>query len=296
MQSDHEIEQLLRKAPAPPVPPGLEGRLISQAGGLARSATPGWRWFSVFQRRSWAPALALFAVVAGLLTTLAFQQTTLNALKEEKERAGQAPVADTQSRAQEQTALNQEYELLQRQHAELQALRAEMAEIERLLAQRPQLAAENEALRGELSRLTPNIAVPSEIQEILVEARSKAERIQCVNNLKQIGLAARIFATEHHTPLPLDFLSMTNELSTPKTLVCPSDRTRSEAPMRSWEEFVRVGSSYNMLSPGVPEEIPGAVYVRCPLHNNVARADGSVLQLPADTQFIQRDGYWEVQQ
>ena len=44
-----------------------------------------------------------------------------------------------------------------------------------------------------------------------------------------------------------------------------------------------------------PEQFPGAVYVRCPFHNNVARADGSVMQLPPEQQLVQRNGYWEIQ-
>jgi type II secretory pathway pseudopilin PulG len=75
---------------------------------------------------------------------------------------------------------------------------------------------------------------------------ARAQRIACVNNLKQIGLATRLYASDHDEKLPwqvaqedggsLSFLSspnlfehfrvMSNELSTPKILVCPSDRQR----------------------------------------------------------------------
>lgn len=73
---------------------------------------------------------------------------------------------------------------------------------------------------------------------------AKAPRIKCVNNLKQIGLAFRIFASDHHEKFPLEIstrdggskefvefglvlphlLVISNELSTPKLLICPSDR------------------------------------------------------------------------
>jgi hypothetical protein len=36
----------------------------------------------------------------------------------------------------------------------------------------------------------------------------KAERIKCVNNLKNIGLASRIFATDHQDRFPFEVLSM----------------------------------------------------------------------------------------
>ena len=72
----------------------------------------------------------------------------------------------------------------------------------------------------------------------------RAPRITCVNNLKQIGLAFRIFATDYHEKFPMEIpvrdggtkefaefglvvphlLVISNELTTPKLLICPSDR------------------------------------------------------------------------
>ncbi|HTI97458.1 MAG TPA: hypothetical protein VL527_01040 [Dongiaceae bacterium] len=77
-----------------------------------------------------------------------------------------------------------------------------------------------------------------------------AQRIQCVNNLKQVGLAFRIWAADHDDKYPVDlsltnshasewiaagdatpfFQVMSNELSTPKILVCPADRNHYPAP------------------------------------------------------------------
>jgi prepilin-type processing-associated H-X9-DG protein len=70
-----------------------------------------------------------------------------------------------------------------------------------------------------------------------------APRISCVNNLKQVGLSFRIFATEHNGRLPMDvpvaqggtkevvpfgavfphLVVISNELSTTKLLYCPKD-------------------------------------------------------------------------
>ncbi len=76
-----------------------------------------------------------------------------------------------------------------------------------------------------------------------------ARRINCVNNLKQIGLAYRIWEGENGDKYPMgisatiggssemaatgnvvqSFQVMSNELSTPKILYCPADTTRTWA-------------------------------------------------------------------
>ena len=78
----------------------------------------------------------------------------------------------------------------------------------------------------------------------LSKARTRAKAICCNCNLKQIGLAFRTWALDHHKTNPMDvptalggtreylasgevfrhFLVMSNELSTPRILVCPKDR------------------------------------------------------------------------
>ncbi len=86
----------------------------------------------------------------------------------------------------------------------------------------------------------------------LARAKAKAQRISCVNKLKQIGLSFRIFATDNGDLFPMNvaytnggsqdfidnvdqaawrtFQTMSNELSTPKVVLCPSDSlNRKEA-------------------------------------------------------------------
>ncbi|MDR3456991.1 MAG: prepilin-type N-terminal cleavage/methylation domain-containing protein [Verrucomicrobiae bacterium] len=91
----------------------------------------------------------------------------------------------------------------------------------------------------------------------LAAAKKKAQRINCVNNLKQCGLAFKIWAGDQTANYPMGvsvdkggtkefitgadtfrhFLVMSNELSTPKILVCPADIERTAA-----EQFRRLSN------------------------------------------------------
>src|SRR6266850_3959548 len=77
---------------------------------------------------------------------------------------------------------------------------------------------------------------------------SCAPRIFCVNNLKQIGLSFRQWALDHQDRFPMEvsvtnggtmefvntgivwahFTVMSNELNTPKVLLCPADKRRAD--------------------------------------------------------------------
>ena len=75
----------------------------------------------------------------------------------------------------------------------------------------------------------------------LAKAKAKAQRIKCVNNLKNIGLGFRIFSTDNNGAFPWTvdtnnggtavagaftwqhFNAVSNELSTPAIILCPSD-------------------------------------------------------------------------
>ncbi len=95
----------------------------------------------------------------------------------------------------------------------------------------------------------------------LAKAKAKAQRIKCVNNLKNVGLAFRIFATDNGDRFPMSlstneggsseyttaanaaftymhYVTMSNELSTPKIIVCPSDGNKTEAT--NWTTHMNV--------------------------------------------------------
>jgi len=78
-------------------------------------------------------------------------------------------------------------------------------------------------------------------------SRPKAQQINCVNNLKQIGLSYRLWGGDNGEKYPANvstnaggtmelvpsgfafpnFLVMSNELGTPKIIICPEDKKRS---------------------------------------------------------------------
>jgi len=90
----------------------------------------------------------------------------------------------------------------------------------------------------------------------LAAAKRKAQRINCVSNIKQVGIAFRLWEGDNNDRYPMAvstlyngakekiyssgsgaptagygltnvFTVMSNELSTPKILICPADQTRS---------------------------------------------------------------------
>jgi prepilin-type N-terminal cleavage/methylation domain-containing protein len=80
----------------------------------------------------------------------------------------------------------------------------------------------------------------------LAKAKAKAQRTACLNNQKQIGLSFTMWAGEHNDKYPSTvdvseggskalyetwqhFITMTNELVTPKILHCPSDPAKQSA-------------------------------------------------------------------
>ena len=102
----------------------------------------------------------------------------------------------------------------------------------------------------------------------LSKAKSKAQRISSVNNLKQIGLSATIFAADNQGRMPASFEEMMNELSTEKVLIDP-----------------QTGQRYTYVGAGKSKDDPHAIIAYSPERSGGGRevvfADGSVQQLNA---------------
>jgi prepilin-type N-terminal cleavage/methylation domain-containing protein/prepilin-type processing-associated H-X9-DG protein len=84
----------------------------------------------------------------------------------------------------------------------------------------------------------------------LAKSKAKGKRIACVNNLKQISLAMRMWSDDHQDKYPWNyngdqggssdssdwtdhFRLASNELSTAKILLCPADKKKKPAP--NWD-------------------------------------------------------------
>lgn len=264
-------EKLLRKAPRMPVPHDLLPRL--QAGiSLPPQTSPfdSWNLITLLRNR-WRPALGWsLAMVAGLIV-LTVQSSTISMLTRENDalRALVEPDNTTDAPA---SSPSQELERLRMENAELQQLRSEIAFLEQELLDFEILRAENQKLMAQLG------AAGGAQNDAFAAASERANSIRCVNNLKNIGLAARIWATENGDVFPPDFLTMQNEIGVPAVLVCPSDPVRSPAIADRWNAVGSDNISYEMVSKGMKDDGPATVvFVKCPFHGHVCLGDGSVM-------------------
>ena len=117
---------------------------------------------------------------------------------------------------------------------------------------------------------------------VLPRHGTRPKRVTCINNLKHIGLAFRIFSTDYDGQWPMDrsltnqgsrewladdsqmwrhWLRLSNELSTPKTLLCPSDLQRqpvhsflSSPPTFTWAGFTNTAHLSYFLGLNAREE------------------------------------------
>ena len=126
----------------------------------------------------------------------------------------------------------------------------------------------------------------------LAESKAKAQRISCVNNLKQIGIATRIYATDNQDRFPwhvpqaeggtaevatpksdttalldsdgrpifdanawLHFQALSNELSNPKVLRCPSDSRPTLVQANSFLSEKPRGAAGNRVIPFSQEAV-----------------------------------------
>jgi hypothetical protein len=108
----------------------------------------------------------------------------------------------------------------------------------------------------------------------LLLSKRRHESARCISHMFAIMTAARFWAHEHRSQLPPDWLTMANELRSPKILHCPADHSRTT--IRSWTDFDENVSSYEILSTNALSGVKNSPYFRCRIHGNVGYADASI--------------------
>jgi hypothetical protein len=281
--NEEQIEQLLRKAPSVQMPAGLLEKLrkeIELPRQQSRSRNPesltnhGWL-------KRWIPALSFAAFFISCLAVVGVQMNTLSELRRENDQlrtAAQGLDALRTQNAEYQRlyAQSQTMEQLRKDNAELHRLREEVAKLRAQAGEVEKLQAENQKLQTMNAAATQQGAPVAASEDFFAQQEAEADMIKCVNNMKQIGLAARIWAGDHNDIYPSDFITMTNELNTPLILKCPADKSRKTL---DWSDVAAGRISYQMLAPGVDDRNPNVVFVKCPIHGNVTLVDGSVQKL-----------------
>ena len=126
----------------------------------------------------------------------------------------------------------------------------------------------------------------------LSRSRAKAQRIACVNNQRQIGVSFTMWADDHcvkysstvdvseggsKTQLETwqHFITMSNELVTPKILRCPSDRAK------------QIASDFSSSATGLRTLKNAAISYAV---GTGARPDRPALHLAGDRNLLGRDG------
>ena len=207
--NDEQIEKLLRKAPGLKAPAGLAEKLKADirlpqaktntsAGRTAWSRPPSWS-------RRWLPALSFAAILLTCLVALGVQSNLLEELKQHN--------ADLRAKTQNLDSLrqanadvqrlrneNQEFDRLRKDNAELHKLRGEVAQLGAQLQGMQNLRAENQQLKAR------NMSAPAAGADTTSDAdQAEAESTRCVNNMKQIGLAFRIWSNDNNDQFPKGF-------------------------------------------------------------------------------------------
>jgi Tfp pilus assembly protein PilE len=101
--------------------------------------------------------------------------------------------------------------------------------------------------------------------------KARPERFACVNNLKQVGLAYRLWSADHSDQYPFastnatssmafatspqvfrHYAIMSNQLNTPKILVCVTDAKKTKAP--DFVNFANANVSYFVGLDAIPTD------------------------------------------
>lgn len=160
-------------------------------------------------------------------------------------------------------------------------------------------------IMGYVSIFLTLLIMPAMLLPALARAKDRAQSINCMNNMKQIGLSFRTWALDHENEYPANVSSsqggakersalgrdgfdkdsafqfevMSNVLFTPRILVCPADKSKQVA--LSFQNLQPANASYKVrLGPNIGESNPQEVLAVCPIHGYALMCDGSVQARP----------------
>jgi len=116
----------------------------------------------------------------------------------------------------------------------------------------------------------------------LAAAKRKAQRINCTNNIKQVELAFKTWAVDNGDKYPMGvssveggsqefnlipanssymFTCMSNEITTPKLLLCPSDDLGGGTPAASFLQTVLQGRVSYVVNIDAGDQFPAAPFM-----------------------------------
>ena len=283
------IEETLRKAPPVRTPAGLLDELqadINLAQTVSAARNSKFEAQNKFRLVRWMPALGFALWFLGCVVVFGIQASRIAGLRAQQRAIESAQAAAAQQAANAEAARAaalRELEQLKRDLADVQRLRAELEQLRAQAAELATVRAQNQQLRNELKTQTAPPPKPEE--DFFAMAQERADKIRCVNSLKQLGLAARMWANESKsnslpdaTTLKMAALNALDERRRfdKKIFVCPADET----------------TAYEILGPGAPESQPEIIYSRCPIHNAFGLSDGSVQLVNPNTVHAVKKGEW----
>jgi len=108
------------------------------------------------------------------------------------------------------------------------------------------------------------------------QQKEQIRKMWCLDNLKQVGWAARQRSLSHAGVFPPTFAAFKDDLYSPKCLVCPSDTLK--AAVTNWSQLKAANISYVLVSPGLKDTRQNVVIARCPIHGHVVVSSAQAFQ------------------
>jgi len=257
----------------------LPGDTTAPARVVATLGFSGWL-------RRWWPALVPAGLSLACGVVMAVQRAEMRDLRDSIQSAAAAAPAVTQGA----TSTKISDDSIATSTEEITRLQERVSQLSGEINQLEQQRVENQTLKNQLAASTAANSQEMAEFEAAAKARDRALRIQCVNNLKQLGLALRTYELDSKA-FPPDLSSMSNEVNSLKILICPADTNRPIAA--SWSTVTTANCSYDYLAVSANLTEPDRIAMRCPIHGNFLLCDGSVQMLSQEKQsslLHHRDG------